>query len=101
MLRRGRCTFREKASRAHRAGYDAIVVIDHQANPYLDVLPGMTAETRDHEIEIPGWMVSKAAGNALLTTLSVTPTTGGPTLQVEDVRRKPKLSNYQSDIFGP
>mmetsp|Transcript_128128 Transcript_128128/g.227000 ORF Transcript_128128/g.227000 Transcript_128128/m.227000 type:complete len:216 (+) Transcript_128128:2-649(+) len=93
---RGLCTFREKALRAYHAGYKALIVIDHQTGR----LPDMTANSADQAIEIPGWIIGKADGEALMNFAQYS-TTGPLKFNIADVRRKPRLGGQMSDDFGP
>lgn len=99
---RGGCPFAEKAGqtikarRASRAGYSGLIVIDHQSEPHLRILPEMTAHGRDAEVTVPGWLVSATDG----ATLASAATTSELLVDVQDIRRKPRLANLQSDIFG-
>lgn len=92
---RGLCTFRDKALRAHRAGYEAIIVVNHQTG----VLPDMTANSADEAMEIPGWIIGRSDGEALINFAKFS-TTGPLLVQVTDVRRKPRLGIGQCDAFG-
>jgi len=98
VLRRGRCGFGEKALRAQRAGYHGILLVDHQREPAVARLPDMTAGERDHAVRIPGWAVGHGDGEDILgnISISVVPVTAS----VADVRRKPRLGDFQSDEFG-
>jgi len=99
MVRRGRCAFKEKASWAHHAGYQGLIVIDHQAQPHLGVLPDMTAEADDHSVAIPAWTVGKATGETLRQALADA-APGGVVLDVLDEFRKARLGDFQQDKFG-
>lgn len=99
LVRRGKCTFREKAARAHRAGYQGIVVIDYQSTPHLGRLPDMTADASDSSVTIPGWLISKSDGEAIELAVAAA-TTSQVWVNVADIQRKPTLANYQSDDFG-
>ncbi|CAE7334891.1 unnamed protein product [Symbiodinium natans] len=98
LLRRGKCAFARKARRARDAGYDALLVVDQQPVQYLSALPDMMADSNDNP-GIPGWILSKADGSALLATVS-SHTAGYVTLDITDVYRTPSLGIYQSDVYG-
>lgn len=99
LLRRGRCSFEEKASRASRAGFQGIVIIDSLYDPPRGVLADMTAGPADGKIPIPGWLVGRTHGEAL-ASLAITTVSGPLALYVSDLRRKPRLGPGQSDDFG-
>jgi len=96
LLRRGRCTFRQKAERAYRAGYGAMVIIDFQANPSMGILPDMTAND-DSLIEIPAWIISRDDGEAIAAAYT---THGSVRFNVVDLHRLPRRTNFQRDRFG-
>lgn len=98
VLLRGKCGFAEKAARAHRAGYHGLLIVDHQLGAPSDELPDMTALDGDAAIEIPGWLIGKSDGEAVLS--AVASSADRVTANVADVRRKPRLGDFQSDEFG-
>lgn len=94
LVRRGGCTFHEKAIRAHLAGYQGLIVINSQNGK----LPDMTANSLDAAAKIPSWIISNTDGGALAQAIA---DANSPlAISVEDVRNKPRLGAWQSDSFG-
>lgn len=94
VVRRGGCSFREKAMRAHLAGYQGLVVIDMQSG----ALPDMTVQNTDQVAQIPAWILSAADGEALVQAIAASDQPIAA--YVSDLRRKPLLGPLQSDAFG-
>lgn len=95
LLRRGRCTFTQKALEAHAAGFAGLLVIDS----IYGGLPDMTAPVDDTIVQVPAWITSSAIGDTIIAALSGTPP-GFATADVAEVHRKPKLGERQKDEFG-
>lgn len=98
ILRRGGCSFHQKATRAYGAGFHGLIVIDHR-NTLNNTLPDMTSESddADREIQIPSWIIGKTDGESVASAAAVF---GAAKLDVTDVFRKPKLNRFIVDEFG-
>ncbi|CAK9017471.1 unnamed protein product [Durusdinium trenchii] len=99
LLRRGKCSFAQKAERALEAGYDFLLILDHRTVS-SSFLPDMT--TDGGSITIPTWVMSKADGEAMLL---LSPAAGLVanrylTMEIEDAHRVPSMGLYQSDVYG-
>jgi len=99
LVRRGMCKFRKKATGIYRAGYQGLIVIDHQVSPAYGSLPDMTAGSDDGTMPIPGWIMGRSDGDQLVQTISNTPP-GFLKVDIADLRSKPRLGDFQSDSFG-
>eukprot|EP00933_Yihiella_yeosuensis_P081572 TRINITY_DN95224_c0_g1_i1.p1 TRINITY_DN95224_c0_g1~~TRINITY_DN95224_c0_g1_i1.p1 ORF type:complete len:478 (+),score=73.42 TRINITY_DN95224_c0_g1_i1:108-1541(+) len=99
LLRRGKCSFSQKAVNAHRSGYSGILVIDHQLVLYQGVLPDMTAGGDDASVSTPAWIIGKSDGEVLASAAAAMQG-GWISLDLIDQYRKPRLGDLQSDRYG-
>merc|ERR1711865_1336285 len=100
---RGECSFKEKVTAAHEAGYCGMVVAnDQDGAPHAFYgrleLPDMTADSdyNDEEVGIPAWIVTKNSGDRIFTYAQ----TGTVLLDAQDWKRKPAIGQAQDDDFG-
>jgi len=97
LLERGLCSFRIKAQNAFQAGHTAVIVAN--SVPGLSLIPDMTAGSLDlnAKVEVPGWALSKADGEALRSWMA---TDNSIRLTVVDDPRWRELGYWQSDSNG-
>lgn len=100
-VRRGICSFQEKAAIAQKAGYCGLLVANDKSgcpHRYYGVheVPDMTAGPYDEELDIPAWLVARSDAD-ILEGLQLH---GTVTIEVQDSPRKPPLGNGETDGFG-